>query len=284
LAIDASNVYWVDTGDLAGNNGAVMQVAANGASLPVPLAPSQPFPQGIAADGTSVYWSTSFDAQRSSSSGEIRKIPIGGGAITPLATGQDAPGPVARDASFVYWANTGMSSPAIRKALKAGGGSPLNVLMGVYPSTGALAVDSNNIYLTVSFMAINRVDRIPLNTPSEIVIGKGAPGGIAIDSTSVYWADSGNNAIHKASIAAVDTTTATDVATNQSAPSGVAVDSTGIYWANSGNGTIMKLAPGQTVPTTLAQAQSNTWAIAVDATTVYWTNNVAGGAVMKLAK
>src|SRR6266542_3041625 len=55
LAIDASNVYWVDTGDLAGNNGAVMQVAANGASLPVPLAPSQPFPQGIAADGTSVY-------------------------------------------------------------------------------------------------------------------------------------------------------------------------------------------------------------------------------------
>jgi hypothetical protein len=283
MAIDGSNVYWVDSGDLAANNGAVMQIALSSPNAPVPLATSQPNPRGIAVDSTSVYWSIPFNAQQSPASGEIRKISVGGGSITPLATGQDLPGPIARDASFVYWANAGMDNPAIKKVAK-GVGPTLDVRTGIYPGAGGLAVNSNNAFVTLSFMAINRVERISLDGSGEFILGSGAPGKIAVDSTNVYWTDGGNNAVHKAAVGAIDTSTAADVAINQSAPVGVAVDPTGVYWTNSSNGTVMKLAVGQTVPVPLAQGQSTPWAIIVDATTVYWVNNVADGAVMKLAK
>jgi hypothetical protein len=284
LAIDASNVYWVNKGDdLSPNSGAVMQVATTGGSSPIPLSTSECSPQGIAVDGASVYWSVFSDCHGTASSGEIRKIPIGGGSVTPVASGQDFPGPVARDASYVYWANGGIISPGVNYALK-NGAQPFRTLHGFPPGAGGLAVDANNVYVTVSFMSINRVERIPFTNSSEIAIGNGAPGGLAIDGTSVYWADGGNNAIHKASISAADTSTATDVATNQSAPWGVAVDASGIYWTNSGNGTVLKLGPGDTVPAVIAQSQSTPWAIATDATTIYWVNQVAAGTVVKLAK
>jgi hypothetical protein len=54
IAADATNVYWI----MGGPSGAVMKIPVTGGT-PVTLASAQAYPQRIAVDATSVYWTTS---------------------------------------------------------------------------------------------------------------------------------------------------------------------------------------------------------------------------------
>jgi hypothetical protein len=63
---------------------------------PTVLASGQDYPEGIAVDGSSVYWAT-ID-------GSIRKTPSNGGSIVDLATGQPDAFSFAVDSTSVYWA------------------------------------------------------------------------------------------------------------------------------------------------------------------------------------
>ena len=51
--------------------------------------------QSIVVDSTSVYWG--------SDDGTVRKIPVGGGAVTTLAANSQTPRRLAIDAAYVYW-------------------------------------------------------------------------------------------------------------------------------------------------------------------------------------
>jgi hypothetical protein len=99
---------------------------------------------------------------------------------------------------------------------------------------------------------------------------------IAVDATSVYWANPSGQMVMKVPIGGGTPTTLTS---GQVFPDSIAIDATNVYWVNSagypGTGTVMKMPIGGGTPTTLASGQNFPLSITVDATSVYWTNRGA---------
>jgi hypothetical protein len=71
---------------------------ASAGGTPTTLAADQVYPQGIAVDGTSVYWTTYGD-------GTVVKLPASGGTPFTVASGQNGPNSIAVSATSVYWTN-----------------------------------------------------------------------------------------------------------------------------------------------------------------------------------
>jgi hypothetical protein len=263
-------------------NGSVMKVPVNGSSSAIPLASDQTNPEAIAIDASSVYWTVLCDAQLNPNTGEIRKVPLGGGAPVPLATGENYPTTIAVDSTSVYWGSTAADLGYVNKVGRMGG--PVAPVIPPTTNSGmsGLASDGTNLYL--ADWSASTVGRVPVGggTMATIADKQGGLWGIATDATYIYWATTYDNAVRKAPLGSM--LAATDVATGQAAPKEVAVDASGIYWTNSGDGTIMKAPLSGGPPTTLAQGQKNPAGIALDVTSVYWVNAVANGAVMKLTK
>jgi hypothetical protein len=92
------HLYWTTQG---GDAGSVQALTLGGDAGPLTLASDQAGPQGIATDGTYVYW-TNFDG------GTVMGAPVGGtGPAVVLASHQHAPAFVALDSANVYWTNSG---------------------------------------------------------------------------------------------------------------------------------------------------------------------------------
>lgn len=96
IAVDDTYVYWTEQGS-PGGAGKVMRVAKAGAA-PEMLAMDAQGPQGIAIDATRVYWANKND-------GTIKAVPLAGGMPTVIACGQEKPQNVVVDATHVYWTN-----------------------------------------------------------------------------------------------------------------------------------------------------------------------------------
>lgn len=100
------------------------------------LASSQPNPQGLAADGTFVYWTT-YDG-----GGVYKTANTGGGNISPLATGQSHPRAIATDSISVYWS----TDDGLMKVSAGGGGAVRRLALNTVPN--ALVVDDAYVYWT----------------------------------------------------------------------------------------------------------------------------------------
>lgn len=205
---EGSNLYWAV--DLFGNDytsGRIMSEPVGG-SVATTLAQGGFSPVGIAADATSVYWTSSgvcqrYDASILCSSGKVLKAPLGGGDTVTLASGLAAsatsgPNAVAVDPSTasVYWTN-----------------SADNSVMRVSVAGGA---------------------------PVRLASDQPGPAGIAADSSaaSVYWVNTISGTIMKWSSPGASPTV---VASRQNQPTSITLDATSIYWSNEGDGTIMRL-------------------------------------------
>jgi hypothetical protein len=168
-------------------------------------------PEGIAVDGTSVYW---LEAASSSSNqqpgdhyppGALMKMPLGGGTPEVLATptGNQASfsgkyGPnLALDATNVYWAwglvggTPGATGSAwvLGSVMKVplGGGTPVALATGQDALT-AIAVGGSHVYWTTASSLMS----VPIDGGTSVEVaswkaGAVAGDGMVVDGTSVYW-------------------------------------------------------------------------------------------------
>jgi hypothetical protein len=141
LAVDDTGVYWVlDRLDGGASDPAVIAKVGPDGGTPVIFASGEIWQ--IAADGTSVYWTTG-------TRGRVMKAPKEGippdaGSPVVLATAQGTPSAIVVDATGVYWINT-TSLELMRVGLS--GGMP-EVLVSGQSGLGGLALDATYVYFT----------------------------------------------------------------------------------------------------------------------------------------
>ena len=102
--------------------------------------------------------------------------------------------------------------------------------------------------------------------PMTIATGQSDPGGLAVDSSHLYWANGGTPTIAGTIIEGrgIGGDNPAPIATGQTGPLGVAVDSSHVYWANqSGLGTIIEANLDGTNPMTIATNQNGPTGVAV---------------------
>lgn len=183
----SGRVYWSD------GNG-VMAVSASGGA--VTTTASIPFgPVGLALDAANLYWLEG--PGNSDGSGTVMSTPRAGGSVTTLATGVYAPASIAVDSSYVYWGTEpvggGATAPATIARVPTGGGTPQTLASDDDFLPSALAVDAIRIYFTETEApgSGGAVCGVPLagGTPFTIASNADYPAGIAVDATSLYWAD-----------------------------------------------------------------------------------------------
>ena len=260
LAIDATNVYWVNAGPSSPPSGTVMKVAKGG-GVAITLASGQNFPRSIAVDTTSVYWGGGGVLG-------LMKTPTGGGSSTtlvPLALASA----IARDAVNVYW--TSLNTPNSVEKVPLGGGTPTTIAPAQNLPFG-IAVDGTSAYWANNEGALDAgaVLKAPLGGGSVTTLASAAgPWGIAVDANNVYWANTGNGTVVRVPVGGGAPTT---LASGSGAFS-ITVDAANVYWTSGANpGAVMKVPLGGGTITTLASGQSGPNGVAVDATSVYWTN------------
>jgi len=159
IAIDATNVYWTNTGDPGAADGQVMKCAIAGCgNNPTVLASGQASPAGITVDETNVYWVNGG----SGADGTVMKCAIAGcgGSPMPLATGLASPNEIVLRGTTLYWTNSGTSN-----------------------ATQSLVLDG-----TVTSCPVTGCS----GGPSILASGQGNPAGLATDGVDLYWANVGS--------------------------------------------------------------------------------------------
>jgi hypothetical protein len=277
LAVDATNVYWVDSA-----GGQVLACAKTGCGgTPIVLASGQNGPSGIAVQGSTVFWSNA-------GAGTLVSCATAGCAKNPtvVVSGLASPGGVAVDATSLYWAETG-GAGRVASCPLAGCTTP--TVLASAPGL-LLAVDEASVYFTDGA----NVNQCPLTgctgAPTVLFAAAGATG-IALDTANVYaTADTISETSAGASKGAVLSCAKTGcasspiaLASGQLAPLPIAVASSTVYWGNTqGDGDLKGCASAgcKDSPKVIAMG-AVPLSLAVDDTHVYWASV---GAVLTLPR
>lgn len=188
IAVGTGRVYWTDSPQDS-PTGSLLSVPVDGGASPTTVA-TAPGLALVAVDATNVYW-TDFDG--------LKKLALAGGSPVTLAAAQPDPGTpaelaiigaIAIDTSNVYW--TSPRNGKIMKVAIDGQTAPVT-LAATQPGTPfgyTIAVDGINVYWT---NLDGTVMKVPVDggAPIQLASGQHAPASVAVDATSVYWANSG---------------------------------------------------------------------------------------------
>jgi hypothetical protein len=290
------------------------------ACQPATLAGGQSFPNGIAVDATSTYWS---DIATGNHDGSIMKCAIADcpGTLTTLASNIYFVGGVAVDATNVYWASM---DGVFRCAIAGCGGTPTllsNVVNAL--TTGPIVVDATNAYWTkdsggtvmqcplgncnaglkviastqaaplgiavsvtdVYFTTFDAVMRVPIGGGAPVMVAPetgNRPWGITLDAANAYWAlQGGAGGVHECTLGGC---AAPKGLSTDSSSWSVVVDATNAYWTDF-SGLVQRVPIGGGPTTQLwGGLGASIPYIAQDAASVYWTNKASAGSVMRLAK
>ncbi|MEW6128691.1 MAG: C25 family cysteine peptidase [Acidobacteriota bacterium] len=241
-------------------------------------------PMGVAVDATNIYW-------LEQSSGELKKMPKMGGAMTTLASGLSNPRLLVVNGDFLYF--TEDTSPYRIGKIAISGGS-ITTLINVPPdlqdSLGAkgLAVDGTYVYWTEGCCGSGKVRKIPVGGGAATLLAQGVQGGnpkgLALDESFVYFVDWGcccSGGIHRVSKAGgAVTALGTGLLCG---PTNLAVDEDFVYWAEAGNvpgnSSVNKIAKSGGATIALAGGVESPVQVAIDAAYVYVT--ASGSSLVK---
>jgi hypothetical protein len=273
-------------------------------------------PVALAVDATSVYFSV--DATKAASArGSLWKVPITGGPPALLLGDQEVAAlDIALNGAYLYWAPAAAVGRIAK--LPRTGGTPEMVSKYAYPTVRdggtRLAVDATSIYWSTGTNVVKKaIDSVVVDggTESVVTLGGGVVTGIALDATSVDFADKGSGMAMKVPIGggtsvpigspgalegqiAVDATAVYRAMQGplfphiQKDPLGVgaavklragdsivdfAVDPSGAYWLERDGRVVMQSTDGATPAVVLATGSnaSPPGRIALSANAVYWT-------------
>jgi hypothetical protein len=212
----------------------------------------------VAVDANRVYYATLGDY--SATGGSIASAPLGAadaGAGTPLAPQQNNPMFLTSDATAIYWSNNGTF-------VAADAGPPNgSIVKCATPSCAG--------------------------GPQTIASAQNHPRGIAVDASTVYWANfgdtQGTGSIMKCPKAGCGTG-ASVLASNLVYPDGIAVDAKYVYFTSHG-GQVSRLPLAGGAPEVLTTVVSSyPLAVAVDDKFLYFStySGQNGGTIQKLLK
>ena len=232
IAVDATSVYWINDPDT--EHGAIVRVAKGGGAAPeilaaalgwvtyiavgsaavygetgigtvtrIPLdggAPTVVVPgnvlvSGLAVDTTRVYWISEWGGALA---GVLLSAPLTsstGGAPTTLASGLNNAQSLVVGAASLYWIEYDTAYVPNVVSVPAGGGTP-----GVVASNAAaFAIDGADVFWIRSTSPASAMDDILEGSidggpPTVLASGQSFPNAIAVNSSGVYWSETGPTA------------------------------------------------------------------------------------------
>lgn len=181
-----------------------------------------------------VYWTNFGSGDR----GTIEGISVAGYPVA-LASGQSPRLGLALHEGFLYWTNY-LEGTIAKMPIE--GGTPVVLASGQDRPWLGLAVSLGYVYWTNSSSGegTGSVARVGLDggDVEQIANNQGLPAGIAVDDEFVYWTDSINDAVWRATL---DGSEAIVLAADQLGAWDIVVTNDAVYWTNRRGGTVMRL-------------------------------------------
>ncbi len=279
LALDATRVFWSDTG-----TGTISSVAKTGGAVTT-LAQNQVSPASVALDDTFVYWSAR--EADSGSTGFILRAPKDASAAPQIVTTADSPRSLVVVGSTVYFTSVNPNNGigGISSVPKTGGvattfASPFE------DGYVELVTDGTTLYTELPEGGPIIPVAISIATAQTTQFGEitGGNNPIAVDATRVYygsglgygtidWFDL--NDVDTSGMLSVPTTSPTPFPWASRAALALATSGCGIFWTETVNVYFDTFPPGGATPlypVQVAAGVGSIGALAADATDVYWTD------------
>jgi hypothetical protein len=286
IALDATNVYWMNRGTYSPLTGSytgaqLMKCAKGGCGNAPTVLAAGPWngTTRLAVNGSSVYWAADNLLLRCATDGCTARGP------TVLWAGSLVPTDIAVGATTIYFGDLN-SGRLLTCPLDGCGMGPSSLWRSAESVTIAIALDGANVYFAISGVLLLSCG--PSGCSSGVKFVGGTPCAIALDGTNVYLGN--QSAAAQASIASCREADClaglTFLVENLTFCAGIAVDAANFYFTDWGTteveaglvpvgaGRVAKCntAGCNGVPTPLADYVTFPQQIAVDGTNVYWTD------------
>jgi hypothetical protein len=271
MTLSGGSLYWAQS--IA--TGSVWQKPLNGGEAS-PLVVSEPYPISVVADDQAVYWSTSIF-----NGSTINKLVPGSGARSTLAQNLTRSCRMRLEQSTLYWSNNQTDAGNTLSELALPNGTPLPVATA--SNLCRFAVTDGTLYWGDNVRDGGLYMKTPGGVPTLLVGHFDSINSVVVDSTSVYWSQTGTTGgVWRAM---KDGSAPTQLIGGQPNPATVVTDGVSVYYATLiADGQVLKVSTQGGDVTVIAAGQFQPLVQAVDDQFVYWSTLDVDGGIYRAPK